>query len=375
MNISRKRVTALAGLVFLIAVVLYWLYPQETGREREAGSGYIYDKSDNITYDDVKKARRPLPRVAGGKTTSDGGAGPRAGAGEGPEPADAIDIREIFSEALINSHTTARYFKHLESRFKDSVNLGDHLEQVREYLFSEFSAPEAQQLYETYQKYIECEIALGEAFQSFGLIRTPEDALDALKQIQAFRRERLGEALADQLFGADVKAREYAFRRAVIVGDDDLYGSEKEAMLRELNTDMWGDEADAVEAHPGEYTRYREKMKIYEKDLAELPSAEARQEKIDEFRAQFFPPEAIERLEAVDRQLAREKQQEESYRESEAAVRENPDLTEAQKETTLRQLQDEIFGDQAEAFRRSETMRIEREKLMEEHQGKGIQSR
>ncbi|MGM0403245.1 MAG: hypothetical protein ACQEQN_05990, partial [Thermodesulfobacteriota bacterium] len=70
MNNSRKRVKALAGLVFLIAVVLYWLYPQETGNDRENGSGYIYDQSDNITYDDVKKARRPLPLVTGDKAAS-----------------------------------------------------------------------------------------------------------------------------------------------------------------------------------------------------------------------------------------------------------------------------------------------------------------
>ena len=376
MKVSQnKRIIALGGLLILAAVFLYVIYPRETDRECASDAGYIYDKSHNITYDDVRKARQPLPRAVQATTGPDGRTGVGAPGTTGAEAGEGLDIRKIFGEALINSHTTLRYFKHLESRFKDSVNLGDHLEQVRQYLFSEFSEPEARELFETYRKYIECEIAMADEFRSFGLVRTPEDAIEILKQMQAFRRERLGVELADQLFGPDVKAREYAFRRAAVVGQSDLYGAEKESLLQTLNADMWGDEADTVEKHPNEYARYQEMHRIYEKDLSELSSDEARREKIREIRHRFFTPDVVERLEAVDLQVTRERQQESLYREKEADVLGDETLTGAAREEKIRQLQDEVFGDGAEAFRRSETMRIEREKLMKEYEGKGLQLR
>lgn len=368
-----KRIAAFVCLVLLITAAGYWLYPQETSDEYLAAPEYIFDKSHNISLDDVITSRKPVSRDARDASGRD-----RPAAADGPEtetePREEFDIRELFSEALINSHTTLRYFKHLETMFKDSANLGDHLERVRQHLFSEFAASEARQLFETYEKYIECEIALSNEFMDFGLVRTPRDAIAMLQRIQDIRREMLGRELADQLYGAEVKAREYAFRRAAIVGDD-LYGTEKEALLNTLNTDMWGDEAEAVASYPNEYTRYRETLLIYEKDLSKMPSEDARQEKIQEFRRQFFEPEAVERLEAVDRQIAREKQRESLYREQEARLRQNPELTEKETQAQIRELQDDMFGQDAEAFRRSETMRIEREKMVEKYQGKGIQSR
>lgn len=373
MILTPRKKIALAGIVLLILLSGYWLYPKETTNEYAADPEYIFDQSHNITLEDVVQSRKPISRDPGFSAGHD-----RPAAADGPEtetePREEFDIRELFSEALINSHTTLRYFKHLETMFKDSANLGDHLERVRQHLFSEFAASEARQLFEAYEKYIECEIALSNEFMDFGLVRTPQDAIAMLQRIQGIRREMLGEELADQLYGAEVKSREYAFRRAAIVGDD-LYGAEKEALLNTLNTDMWGDEAEAVASHPNEYTRYRETLLIYEKDISEMPSEDARQEKMQEFRRQFFEPEAVERLEAVDRQIAREKQRETLFREKEAQLRQNPELTEEEKQAQIQELQDDMFGQDAEAFRRSETMRIEREKMMEKYQGKGAQSR
>lgn len=375
MNVNKKKFIALAGLLLLFIMFGYWLYPREKENEYVVDTGYIFDKNHNITLDDVTKSRKPLTRVSDdqpGQDSADAGDPSKTNA---PATPAGIDIRKIFAEGLINSYTTMKFFKHLEQKFKDSANLGEHLEQVRQYLFSEFSESEAQQLFETYQKFIECEMALADEFRSFGLVRTPEDAIEILKRIQDFRRERMGEELADQLFGADVKAQEYAFRRAAIVRDNSLYGPEKEALLKKLNTDMWGDDAEAVEAYPNEYSRYQEKLKIFDRDLAEITSEDARQEKIREFRQQFFAPEVVQRLDEVDLQIARETQQETLYREKEKTLLENSALTEQQRTERIQRLQDEMFGEEAEAFRRSETMRIEREKMMKEYEGKGLKPR
>jgi lipase chaperone LimK len=370
MNLNRNKIPAIAGLLCLMIVFAYWFYSKETVYEQAIDSDYIFDKSRKITLEDVKKSRLPFPRIQ--EDFQDKEAGTIENSSE--TALDNIDVRALFSEALINSYTTVNYFKHLESRFKNSVNLGEHLQQVKDYLFSEFYASEAEKLYETYQKYVECEISLAEEFRNFGLVRTPEDAIAILQQIHDHRRLSLGEELADLLFGADVKAKEYAFRRAVIVRDVTLYGSEKEVRIGKLNEDMWGEEAHAVESHPNAYTRYQEKLNIYEKDFSELSSEET-QKKIREFREQFFPPDAVARLEEVDRQIAREQMQEDIYRKKEAMLTGDPNLSDTEREIILQKLQDELFGEEAEAFRRGETMRTEREKLMKEYEGKGLQAR
>jgi lipase chaperone LimK len=191
-----------------------------------------------------------------------------------------------------------------------------------------------------------------------------------LKQIQQFRRDRLGVELADKLFGADVKAKEYAFRRADIVGDKLLYGEAKEDMLKQLNEDMWGEDADAVEKHPNDYNRYKEKLLIYKKDMDEIDSDELRQKKIKEFRNEFFTPEVVKRLDKVDQQIVAEKQNNDDYREKEKKILENTGLTEETKNKKIEALQNEMFGEEADAFRRRENMRIGLEKMIQENQKK-----
>ncbi len=374
MNINKKKFIALSCLLVLFILLGYWLYPKEKENEYTLDTDYIIDRHHNISLDDVTKSRKSLPRRSS-ISLPDQADGENLSTENKPEASGGIDIRKIFAEGLVNSYTTVKYFKYLEQQFKDSANLDEHLEQVRQYLFSEFSESEAQELFETYRKYIECEIALSEEFKSFGLVKTPEDAIAVLKRIQDFRRRHMGEELADRLFGAEVKAQEYAFRRAAIVGDKDMYGRDKEELLKKLNTDMWGPEAEDVEKYPNEYTQYQEKLKIYDKDLSEISSEKERQERIREFRKEFFTPEVVQRLNEVDLQIARESRMEETYRQKEKTLLENPDLTEEQKTARVRQLQDETFGKEAEAFRRSETMRIEREKMIKEYEGKGLKPR
>jgi lipase chaperone LimK len=255
--------------------------------------------------------------------------------------------------------------------FRKSATIEEHLEWVKKHLFSEFSETEAQQLFDTYKKYLECEIALLEQYRHLSNVKSMDEAIEMLKKIQEFRRSRLGNDLADKLFGADVKAKEYAFRRADIVGNDDLYGKEKEDLLKKLNDDMWGNDADAVEKFepdtPIAWQRFNEKQEIYKKDLDELSSKDAREAKVREYRTDFFSPEVVKRLEAVDHQIATEEQTETAYRDKEKAIFEDRSIPEDEKNQRLKTLQDQTFGDDADAFRRRETMRIELEKMAAEH--------
>lgn len=361
MKAIKKRIIAVLVVCILFLIFGFLLYPRDKDQ-----SEYIFDKKYNIRLTDVNKSRSALPRRQASENLV-----PLNQAGEAASETDpAFDIKAIFSEGLINAHTTLKYFKHLEHQFRKTATLEEHFKQVREYLFSHFPENEAKILFGTYQKYLECEMALGDEYKNFTGAGSPEEAIAILRRIQDFRRERLGQELADQLFGTDVKAKEYAFRRAAIVADDSLYGKDKEDRIRELNADMWGEEAAAVEEHPNPYNRYQEKLEVYTKDLEDLASDAARQEKIKEFRKEFFPPETVEKLEAIDSQVVEEQVREENYQAAAKQVREDSNLSDRQKEERIRQLQDRTFGEEADALRRREAMEKGREEFIQQKQQK-----
>ena len=354
MEVKNKKLVAIIGIFVLLFILGYWLFPKDNEQTE-----YIFDKSYNISLEDVKKSRKSLPKNSlPDQTKSDRAIFEFGSDSENIDQKDAgLDLKKIFAQGLINSYTTLKYFKHLEHLFRKSSSLGKdfdqvtdenfdqllekYFDQVKRYLFSQFSGPEAQKLFDTYKKYLKCEIELSKSkkFKDLSNVRSIEEALETLKQIQEFRRERLGIELADKLFGADVKAKEYAFRRADIVADDALYGQEKEDQLKKLNQDMWGEDADAVEDHPNNYNRYKEKLKIYKKDFDEMASEQLRKEK--------------------DKEL--------DFREKEKKILQDNKLSEEKRNAQIQALQNKMFGDEADAFRRRETMRIELERLKKEH--------
>ncbi len=363
MAFKNKKAIALIGIFVLFFLIGYWLFPKDKEQTQ-----YIFDKSFNISLEDVKKARKSLPRT---KLSPAGTSSDKTSDKSGQDVIDpqepGLDLREIFGEGLINSYTTLKYFKHMEHLFRKSTTLGEHFDEVKKYLFAEFSEEEATTLFETYKNYLQCEMDLIEEFRNLTSARSTEEAINTLKQIQEFRRDRLGVDLADKLFGSDVKAKEYAFRRADIVGDDALYGEAKDEMLKQLNEDMWGEDSEAIEEHPNDYNRYKEKLLIYKKDLEQIESEEERQAKIKEYRSEFFTPEVVKRLDEVDQQIVAEKQNETDYREKEKKILENTGLTEETKNKKIEEMQNEMFGEEADAFRRRETMRLERERMIREN--------
>jgi len=161
--------------------------------------------------------------------------------------------------------------------------------------------------------------------------------------------------VADAMWGAEVKANEYTIRKNSIKWDPALYGAEKEKRINALKEDMWGADAGLIDEPPKEdperYSRYQEKQALYQKDLEELPAA-GRMEKLKEFRKDYFSPDQIARLEQVDEELEKEKKREADYYAREEIIRNDPGIDDDKKAEALRELQDKIFGDEADAFRR-----------------------
>mgnify|MGYP006283698847 CR=1 FL=1 len=263
-------------------------------------------------------------------------------------------VEGYFTKDIINSYTI-KFFKHLQQKYKD-MPLEKHLETVRKYLLSIMNKDRAESIFALYKKFTMYEIKLADEMKNWENPGSTTEMLRYLRNLQDFRRQYFGDEVADLLFGPQVKSQEYQIRRSAIVRNDDLYGAEKEKKLQELNSQMWDNTGDAITSMQEPYEQYQEKLEIYQKDLGELSGPE-KEQKIDDFRREFFTPETIERLEKVDQQLAAEKQTEEKYRQAEQKVMSDPNLTASEKDDRIRELQKEYFGEQAEAFRRREAIK------------------
>ena len=82
-----------------------------------------------------------------------------------------------------------------------------------------------------------------------------------------------------------------------------------------------------------------------------MPDAE-RMEKIKEFRESYFSSDQIARLEQVDAQLEADKKRESDYYAQEKAIMNNPGISDDKKAEAIQELQNNIFGEEADAFRR-----------------------
>lgn len=319
---NRNKIIAAAALALLVIITIFLVI----SNWKSGGGSDIIDNSYRIKLKDIEQYY-------------------------GKMDFSEDNVKEYFANDVINPYTL-KFFLSLDEKFKDSKNLEDHLERVRQYLFSIMPAGDAEKLFAVYKTYMNYQMGLMEKTRAWGTPTTPEDAIALLHKMQEYRREVFGREAADALFGTSVKAQEYPIRRSMIVGDKDMYGAEKEKKLKDLNTKMWGNEADSVDAYTKPYTRYQEKLRMYDKDLAELTSESAKQAMIQKFREDIFTSEQVQRLDEVDRVIENEKKKEEDYYARENRIKSDPDLDGAEKAKKIEELQNELFGEEAEAFRR-----------------------
>jgi lipase chaperone LimK len=348
MSMPYKKMLVLVFLGLLLAGMV---------QERAARDGYIIPDSKVITLDLVQKARSRHPSPATPQAVEEKIRKPSPKA-KSSNPGTSSSVSGV---ALVD-YTTIGFFRHLMGRFEKGKDPADHLEQVLDYLLSMMPPEEAQALYGVYENFLNCEMDLAAETASWALPHGHEAVLDHLRRMHDFRRNALGEELADILYGAEVKSREYVVRRSAIVADPEMYGLEKEARIQELNQAMWGDEAEAVEAVPKPYQRYREKLAMYERDM-EAVDPEDKEAMVREFRGTFFSADTVSRLEAVDRTLAEEKKRETAYAEATATIQNDLDLSPAKQEAAVSDLRESLFGEGAEARRRREVMAKTLERL------------
>ena len=269
---------------------------------------------------------------------------------------NADNVKEYFANDVINPYTL-KYFIFLDEKFKDVRSREELLEKVREYLYSVMpSYDEADKLFAVYQTYTDCQLGLHDKMKSWGSPASPEDAIDYLHKLQEYRRDVFGKDDADALYGPSVMAEEYPIRRGMIIGDRNLYGEAKEKRLAQLKKEMWGKDADQADDFLEPLNRYNDKLQMYGRDLGEMKSDDDRRARVREFRREFFSPDQVQKLEEVDNTLAREKSRESDYFDQESKIRNNPSFNDDEKSAKIRELQDQMFGVEADAFRRRLTI-------------------
>jgi lipase chaperone LimK len=272
--------------------------------------------------------------------------------------------KEIFKDKIVNRYTL-KYFKFLQSRFKD-MSLKGHLDAVKKYLYSSMESREADKLFAIYQKYIDYENIMAEELAKVDSLNTISDYLNVLRMMKKRQVEMFGQENADILFGVSLKMKEYPIRRSAIINDNSMYAEEKEKRIKKLNLEMWGEEWKSVEDSKKPYVAYNEKLSLYSKDFQEMSDAE-KKAKIKQVRKEIFPIEIVERLENLDRELEDEKKQEELYRQKQQSISNDNALTAAEKQDKIEALQKEIYGDNAELIKRRESIEAGKIDIMEEY--------
>lgn len=266
-----------------------------------------------------------------------------------------VSIENEYLSRGMATAETIDLFKSLEQTFAEkSLNeLEQHYSKVRQYLYGRFKEADAQKLFEIYQNYLNCQIELANSEKYRLTTYDSREMLRVLYMAYTLRQEKLGKKNADMLFGEEMKKNEYLLRRYIITGDSNLYGKEKENRLQRLKSDMWDDEIVTFGEEGNSHNRYQLKLKLYQKDLAELNENE-RKIKIEEFKKEFFTEEQINRMHAVDQQIVKKRDNLEHYRVAERKILDASEMTQEEKNRKIRALQDNFFGKDAEAFRRRE---------------------
>lgn len=322
-DMNKKRCVAL--VVAVIGVLCVAVMMVQVFQKEDAPQGFVFDKSANIKLKDIETYFQFVDFKE-----------------ENP--------RKFFQESAVNPYTL-KFLLFLDSNFKEFSNEKDLFHQVDQYLHETLPAETADQLLELYKKFVRYQLTVGDKTKAWGTPKTTEEAIALLHKIQEHRRDIFGKDIADILFGTSVKAEEYPLRRGAILADKNLYGAEKEKMIRQLNEDMWGDEADQVEAYAEPYVRYKEKLAMYEKDMAQMDEA-GKKAKIRAIREELFSPAQVQSLEDVDHLIEQEQKREREYRAKEADILNDARLDSVEKDNRIRQLQDQMYGEEAEALRR-----------------------
>ncbi|MBF0229565.1 MAG: hypothetical protein HQK63_08260 [Desulfamplus sp.] len=267
---------------------------------------------------------------------------------------DALQQSEEFDITLVDN-SLREHFHSLYFKYRDAKDRNEFMDKIRADLLSEFPIETAEKLIKIYETYIDCELSIQEKMLQFEKPETPEDMLNMADEIFAFRKHILGDELAQRLFGEEYNMTSFKIMGSQIYNDNSLYGSEKEAKLRQLAAEIYGDQPDvAISDKTGE-SLYQEKLLLYKRDFEEMDEIE-KKKKIREFREEYLPIEDIENIEAAELEIEANAKRDQNYDESKSAILNDSSLSESDKKAKIYEIQNQIYGSMADEVRRGEEM-------------------
>jgi len=258
---------------------------------------------------------------------------------------------------------TLLLMRFLMRHYPECTEWNCNFEKAKKYLYENFSVENAKELFELYERFIECEDKVRSKNINLSGTQSIDEMIDMIRIRHDLRRQILGAELADALFGAEVKMQEYKLRKSVILSDGNLYGAQKEEKIKSLDIEMWDESASTYDDRLP-YVKYQEQLEIFKKDIDEASSPEEQSRILGNLRAKCFDAQIVELMQMVDAELDVIKLKKGAYEEARKAITEDPALDEKQKEEKIRALQKNMFdAEYAERIRRMENMEKARDAL------------
>jgi len=255
------------------------------------------------------------------------------------------------------NENTVRNFKALRTKFKDVRSIEDLCNKVYADFLQHYSKEEADVLLKVFKAYLSCEFSMSSETSKWKVPNTADGLQGYIDNAFNFRKNRLGDKIAERLYGVEHHKLTFKVQKAIIAKNSELYGKEKEKMIDKLASDIWGNEYDkALHAESSRpYEVYKEKLALYKKDMSEMDD-DQKKKMINQFKQELLSPKLIQNLEEAEKMTHQASQEGKAYLDAKQQILNDSNLSSEEKDKKVKALQEEVFGKNLEAFQRAESL-------------------
>lgn len=203
------------------------------------------------------------------------------------KPDSEASLNDAMAPGTVN-RDTVDYFRFLQTHFNQGSSLQENTALIHQHLLTTLPKGKGEEIFALYQKFVDFEFSLGDKTKGWKMPESANETLELIKKMQQLQQQHFGVETADLLFGGELKTLEYTARRSGILNDQSTPGATKETLLNKLAVDMFGSDADKLDAQKNPYNLFEEKLLIYKNDLDKLEPAE-KEKMINDLRARYLP--------------------------------------------------------------------------------------
>ncbi|TGL09825.1 lipase chaperone [Leptospira levettii] len=214
-------------------------------------------------------------------------------------------------------------------------------EYIKAFIQNEYSGEDAKKLLNlltNYLKYEEAMVQLDPSSKAF----TNAERYEQIKQL---RRKYFSKEDADLIFGLEEATADFSFNRKNFLEETkNLKAEERIRLYEEYRKKSFGAYYNAVVSREPQYDKFETEMDLRQNELTKLFGAE-RESKEREVRTRYFGKDGNERMEKVLREMKEEEEKISKLEiEEKNLLKNNPNLSNAEKEKKLMELRIKTFG-------------------------------